>query len=324
MAGSVITSSAALTRLVGSPPDLSRKAHALLADRFPPARVKHKPLSILRQEGRRALEQMFEAEFPAVPRTDRDRTIEEVLGEAVGFGPLEELFRDDTIQEVMVLAAAQVIARKNDAWVPTSVRFRDAAHLRVYLQKVADTGEQMAGLDPPAGACDVRIANGFRVIGVFPPEVLGLPPTAVFRRGDVPQTTAPAFPPRMPGGSTGVSMSAMTRQSPLSAPTPTPPAAKPAFQVFSQPLPVPTSRIVPDAEPADPNDPVVRLKQRVTERIIRKCAAAGVYDLNVISTPELQRIILANVDDLNTVERLGLDEPLMQRLTLEILAGMSR
>jgi hypothetical protein len=49
-----------------------------------------------------------------------------------------------------------------------------------------------------------------------------------------------------------------------------------------------------------------------------------VYDLAAISTPELQRIVLAHVEELNAVERLGFDAPMVQRLTLEILAGMSR
>lgn len=317
MAGSAISPPVTMTRLLGTPQDMMRKSHALLADRFPPAKVRHKPLSILRQEGRRALEILFENEFPTVKKPDRDQMIELVLGEAIGFGPLEELFRDESLGEIMVLAAAQVIARRNDAWVPTSVRFRDPAHLRGYFRRVADTGEQLASTASPVGGFDVRIANGFRVIGLLPPEVLDQSPTALFVRGEMPPppssptrsgtvSNAPRAVP-VPGGSTGVPASAATR----------------AVSQSNQ------AEVTLVPQPAEPRGPAVlnpydRMRQRVTERIVRKCAAAGVYDLRSISTPELQRVILANVTELNADERMGMDEPLMQRMTLEILAGMNR
>lgn len=334
MAGSVIsTNNVTMTRLLGTPQDMIRKSHALLVDRFPSARVRHKPLSILRQEGRRALENLFETEFPTVKKPERDQLIEGVLGEAAGFGPLEELFRDESLSEVMVLAATQVIARRGDAWVPTSVRFRNAAHLRGYFRRLADTGEQITTTTPAMGGFDVRMSNGFRVIGILPPEVLDLSPTAVFVRGEAPPLPPPpTTPPRsgiisnpsrvVPpmGGSTGVPMAAATR---------VPVDAKPVSQmsVFSGALPSPPSRVVanpPERMPEPQADPYLRVRQRVTERIVRKCEAAGVYDLRVISTPELQRVILAHVEDLNADERLGMDEPVLQRLTLEILAGMNR
>lgn len=315
MSGSAITQSVSLTRLLGTPQDMIRKAHAVLADRFAPAKVRHKPLSILRQEARRALEGLFDADFPVVKKPERDRMIEDVLGEAAGFGPLEELFRDEMNKEVMVLAANQVIARRADAWTPTSVRFRDPAHLRGYLQRLADTAEAVGG--PAAvGGFDVRLANGFRVIGVLPPTVLDQPPLAVFVRGEPGTGTMPALPrsgmianpPRAvpDAGSTGVPAAAAVR-----VPIAAPPSGRSAPKL-------------PPLEPAPTADPYRAVRQRVAERIVRKCAAAGVYDLGVITTPELQRIILAHVEEMNATDRLGLDAPTVQRLTLEILAGMNR
>jgi hypothetical protein len=190
MAGSAITQSVNITRLIGSPQDMARKAHALLADRFAPAKVRHKPLSILRQEARRTLENLFDTEFPIVKKPDRDRMIEDILSEAIGFGPLEELFRDEGNVEIMVLAANQVIARKGEAWLPTSVRFKDATQMRDYLQKLASGGEPVAAGPQPGGAFDVKLANGFRVIGVLPPAVLDQPPLAVFVRGEPPASPA--------------------------------------------------------------------------------------------------------------------------------------
>lgn len=319
-----------VSRVGGSPLDLPRRAHALLAERFPLLRVRHKPLSILRQEGRRLLEQFFDAQMPPLPRPERDKLIEEVLGEAAGFGPLEELFRDETVKEVMVLTASQVIARKEAGWVPTSVRFRDPAHYRGYVRRLAETGEPLAGGGPGDAGFDVRIANGFRVVGVLPPDVLDQPPLTVFTRGDMP--APPAGSPNSSGtvsalstsrtsaavGSGTVSFSATARGPGASSSARYEPIPKPA------PLPLP-----PPAPPTEfyapaHLDPKERLRRRVSERIIRKCAAAGVYDLSVIPTGELQKVIFAHVEELNTSDRLNLSAQEMQIVTLEIFTGMRR
>ena len=92
--------------------ELRKKAHARLVERVDPVRNKHKPISILRQESRRTLEQFLEAEYPYVVKDDRGKLVDEVLGEAVGLGPLEELFRDETVFEILVLAPNQIIARR--------------------------------------------------------------------------------------------------------------------------------------------------------------------------------------------------------------------
>jgi hypothetical protein len=344
MAGSVITQTVLLSRLVGSPQDMARKAQALLADRFAPAKVKHKPLSILRQEARRALESLFDNDFPTVKKATRDQMIEDILGEAIGFGPLEELFREEANKEVMVLAANQVIAKKGETWLPTSVRFRDGNHLRSYLQKLAETAEPVSPTPAATGAFDVRLPNGFRAIGILPPSVMEQPPIAVFVRGEPqpPRTDAPLarsgpimnMPRPLPsdGGSSTVPVSATGRLPtpptgglPISPPVG--PPLHPEFKVFSGPL-SPSREVQTLPGSITPGtitpDPYARIRQRVTERIVRKCAAAGVYDMSVIPGPELQRIILAHIDELNGVEKLGMDESLRQRLTLEILASMNR
>ncbi len=332
-----------LTRAGGSPLDLPRRAHALLAEKFPAPRVRHKPLSILRQEGRRALEQFLDAQSPPLPKPDRDRLIEEVLGEAAGFGPLEELFRDEGVKEVMLLAAAQVIVKKEGGWVPTSVRFRDPAHLRGYVRRLAETGEPLVGGGATAdGAFDVRLASGFRVVGILPPDVLDQPPLAVFVRGQPAPLPAVVVTPGPVGGGSGGSFPSLPPAGSGVVTVPLnrlPVLPKPGSVVadLTRPTPAggksepPRPALPPVAEPAVSEfylptnmDPRERLRRRVSERIIRKCAAAGVYDLSDIPAAELQRVILAHVDELNGEETRRLTDQEVQILALEIFAGMRR
>ncbi len=365
MASAVLNhSSLGATRFVGSPLDLPKRMHALLAERFPPLRVRHKPLSILRQEARRALEQFLDSQTPPMAKPERDKLIDDVLGEAAGFGPLEELFRDEAVKEIMLLTAAQVIAKKETGWVPTSVRFRDPAHLRGYVRRLAETGEPfVSGGTSGDGAFDVRLANGFRVIGVLPPDVLALPPLAVLCRG-LPHTSdqpVPTFPSATMSG--WVPGSALVR-----TPAPRPVPADPFPEVGSGVTTVPMHRIpvvsksgstgvpagditrvpgasglYPKSEPPRPAplpmpeaapvsefyipasvDPKERVRRKVSERIIRKCAAAGVYDLSAIPPAELQRVILAHVEELNAEQRQQLTDHEVQIVALEIFTGMRR
>ena len=71
-------------------------------------------------------------------------------------------------------------------------------------------------------------------------------------------------------------------------------------------------------------DPFAKVKQRVTERIVTTCAAAGMYDLSQITNSELQRVVQAHVMEVLTNERLHVEEHVQQRLVVQILAAMNR
>ncbi len=300
-----------------SPVEMLRRAHTRLAERFDPTKTRHKPLSILRQEARRLLDQYFEAEWQTLAKPDRDKLIEDILSEAPGFGPLEELFRDDATKEIMVIAATQVIAKKGEGWLPTSVRFRDAGQLRSYLTRLSETGEALVPT-PAVGGFDVRLANGFRVLALLPPEVLDQSPLGLFVRGE---------PLPMPPEASSVMMSTL-RRNPPSGTMKSPLLVSPAPSANGT-VAVPSARTsgvvpAPPARPSEVADPLLRLQQRVTERIIAKCAAAGVYDLSVIPSGELQRVIHAHVLEISMQDRVPIDDVTKDRMGLEILAKMNR
>jgi pilus assembly protein CpaF len=293
-----------------TPDDLRKKAHVRLGERIDFSRSRHKPISLLRQEARRVLDLFFDLEVPAWPKADRDRLAEEVLGESLALGPLEELFREEATAEVMVLAHNQVIARRGEVWMPTSVHFRDPDHYRRTLARMADQGEPAASAPHPVAAIDVRLANGFRVVAVLPPAVLDQQPVAVFVRG-IPGASAPG-----------------NRPTPTSAILTPPPR-----RTVSDP-PTPPAVVVPDAARGSGGisatkskgmiDPLARVRQRITERLIQQLASAGVFDLRRIPPAELHRVVAVSVDEFFGQERLGLDPTTRDQLTLEILAGINR
>jgi hypothetical protein len=297
-------------RLGLSPVELQRRAHQRLAERIDLAKTRHKPLSILRQEARRIVDQYYEYEQPGLPKPERDKLVEEILGEAYGFGPLEELFRDESAKEIMVLAFNQVIVRKGDAWLPTSVRFRDAGQYRNYLQRLAEVGEAIA----PGLSCamDVKLPNGYRAVGILPPGILEQPPLVAFQRGEVPPAA----------GSTVIIHE--NRPLPVRASGAVANPQRPGFPPKPAGSDPRTSGSTPPPRSAPESDPLGKVKQRVSERIVATCAAAGMYDLGQIPTAELQRVVEAHITEVVTSERLTLDPPALSRLTVEILAAMNR
>lgn len=298
--------------------DLRRKAQARIADRVDPIRNKHKPLSLLRLEARKVAEQYFEVECPALPKAERDRLIEDTLAEAAGVSQIEELFRDPAVREVVVLGPGQVLAHKGEAWVPAGVRFRDDEQLRAVLNRFAESGEGLSGGPPMTGGADVRLPNGFRMMAILPPDATRVCPMVLFTR------PAPAADAPPSGGGSSVLTVSPRREvnAPLSGRIgPRPPGSD------SEVMPTRAVGEIPRSSglsSASLSDPIARLRQKVTERIISQLAAAGVYDLAVFPQPELRKIVAAYVHEMAEWDHVGLDAPAQERITAEILAGMRR
>ena len=313
--GSASVGLASTTRLLQASLDPVRKAQQFLNEKFPPNRVRHKPLSILRQEARRALETFLEVEFPSLAKPDRDRTTATAIDESISMGPLEELYRDEATTEFMVLAHNQIVGRKGNNWLPTSARFRDELAWQAYLKKLQATGEAYVTVSQLSAAFDVRLPNGFRVVGVVPPPGLGLGPTVVFSRG-APVVTASGSTNSFDSESSILSVADLNRS--IAAANG---GGSSVRLGGSGMIRTSASERIPAPVPP-PLSPTDVLKQKVTERIVRKCAAAGVFDLKVIPRGELQKVIFASVDEYTVAENMPMADQTKNILTLEILSGM--
>lgn len=91
---------------------VKRRVLAKLEERLDMSASKRMPQSLLRQSLRQQADQIADQEARGFAKPDRDRMIDEVLAELLGYGPLEELFADPTVREVMVAGPSTVIARR--------------------------------------------------------------------------------------------------------------------------------------------------------------------------------------------------------------------
>src|SRR6266567_1702199 len=82
--------------------ELKRQIHARLVERLDFSRIKDLSSDSMRRDIRKVIEHLCDTENPLLNRIEREKLIEEVLDETLGFGPLEPLLKDPTVSEIMV------------------------------------------------------------------------------------------------------------------------------------------------------------------------------------------------------------------------------
>ncbi|MBA4601281.1 CpaF family protein [Thermoactinomyces mirandus] len=98
---------------------------------------------------------------------ERNRVINRIINESVGYGPLEALLNDDEITEIMVNGPYEVFYEKNGKLHKTDIQFRDEEALRHVIDRiVAPIGRR---IDVSSPMVDARLPDGSRVNAVIPP-----------------------------------------------------------------------------------------------------------------------------------------------------------
>jgi pilus assembly protein CpaF len=122
------------------------------------------------------------AESP-VPLTkeEKARLTDDVLGEAIGLGPLGELVDDPAISDILVNGPHRVYIERFGQLELTDIKFRDNEHLMRLIERiVARVGRH---IDQHAPMVDARLPDGSRVNAIIPPLSLTGPILSIRRFG---------------------------------------------------------------------------------------------------------------------------------------------
>lgn len=324
------------------------KVLAKLEDRMDPSTSKRMPVSLLRQSLRTYAEQIADQEGRGLPKPDRERLVDEVLAELLGYGPLEELFNDPSVREVMVCGPHAVIVRRDmGGWIPCHVRFRDEDHLNAALDRLATHADPIGGATTSVNTFDLKLPNGFRAMAIVPPPALGVAANIAFIRVEAAGTAAA---PAAPAASTAsgssanqprtasASSSGSSTNLPRTAPTPAsgmagiggsgstasgvrPPSDSPATSSRTGSNAITTP---PPRSTESQADALTRHRNRIIERLISKLASLGVYDLHRVEIAEMRKVVAAYVSEYVVAEKIFLSDTDQSRLILEILTAMQR
>lgn len=125
------------------------------------------------------IRRVVEEEDLPLSRQERDRMVQALRAEADGYGPIDQLLRDDSVSEVMVNGALQVYVERNGLLELTPVKFLNDAHVMRVIEKiVSPLGRR---IDESSPMVDARLPDGSRVNAIIPPlAVRG--PTVTIRK----------------------------------------------------------------------------------------------------------------------------------------------
>jgi pilus assembly protein CpaF len=125
----------------------------------------------LRAETDKLIAQIIEELDADIPvDIDRKSLQKQVLDEAIGLGPLEELLADDTVSEVMVNRYDEIYIERSGRLIKHPLTFTgDRAVLGVIERIVAPLGRR---IDESSPMVDARLKDGSRVNAIIPPLAL--------------------------------------------------------------------------------------------------------------------------------------------------------
>jgi pilus assembly protein CpaF len=127
-------------------------------------------LKALREKCRTAVVDILNQEDTnsvAPTRDDLQQLVKEILDEALGFGPLEDLLADDAVTEIMVNASNQIYMEKAGKPQLSKVLFSSNQQLMNTIERIVmPLGRR---IDEKSPYVDARLPDGSRVHAIIPP-----------------------------------------------------------------------------------------------------------------------------------------------------------
>lgn len=138
----------------------------------------------LRGQVRDVADELVRTHGPKLDADGRRELCDEILDEVFGLGPLEPLFADDAVSDILVNHPWEVFVERHGRLEPTDVLFADERHLTRIIQRiVARVGRR---IDESSPMVDARLPDGSRVNAVLPPLALDSPTLSIRRFGSSP------------------------------------------------------------------------------------------------------------------------------------------
>ena len=115
----------------------------------------------------RAVTEQLVLDRTPLTREERRQIVREITDDILGYGPLEQLLRDDSVTEVMVNAYNRIYCERGGRIERTTAAFVDNAHLLRIIDKiVSQVGRRV---DEASPMVDARLPDGSRVNAIIPP-----------------------------------------------------------------------------------------------------------------------------------------------------------
>ncbi len=129
---------------------------------------------------------VIDSDYSHFKAEDKQRIVDELMDEIVGYGPITYLINDNDITEIMVNAFDHVFIEKEGKIELTNVKFKDNGHLLHIIKKMAEgIGKR---IDDSSPLVDARLPDGSRINAIIPPLAIDGPSLTIRKFPDDPMT----------------------------------------------------------------------------------------------------------------------------------------
>ncbi|GIW78180.1 MAG: hypothetical protein KatS3mg104_3243 [Phycisphaerae bacterium] len=112
---------------------------------------------------------------------ERARLVREIIDDALGLGPLEDLLKDPEITDIMVNRRDEIYIEKNGRLILTNKKFLSDQHMRTIIDRIiAPLGRRV---DESIPMVDARLPDGSRFNAIIPPLALNGPALTIRKFG---------------------------------------------------------------------------------------------------------------------------------------------
>ena len=157
--------------------ELKSHLHDVLLDRLNLAVIDKVQPEELRREVATLVSQVLSEEGRPMRAEEFKKLVDELLDEVLGFGPLEPLLADPTINDILVNSHRNVYVERFGVLEKSKVRFRDERHLLRIIDKIVSRiGRRV---DESTPWVDARLEDGSRVNAIIRPCAVDGPSVSI-------------------------------------------------------------------------------------------------------------------------------------------------
>jgi pilus assembly protein CpaF len=143
------------------------RIHQQLVERLDVQNLRTVPQDSVRKEVRSVIKDLYSLEKGLLTSSEQEKLMDEVMDETFGLGPLEAMFKDPTITDILINRFDRVYVERRGRLEPVDVHFRDDNHLRQIIDRiVAQVGRRIDEICPMV---DARLPDGSRINAIIPP-----------------------------------------------------------------------------------------------------------------------------------------------------------
>lgn len=168
---------------------LKRMMHSRIINALDLSKIVSLEPDVFKEEVRKVLQAFVntEPECGLLNLAERNCLIDEVCDEMLGLGPLEPLFVDETITDILVNGPKQIFVERMGKLELTDIVFQDNTHLMNTIERIVSAVGRR--VDESSPMVDARLSDGSRVNAIIPPLAIDAPVLSIRRFGTVPITT---------------------------------------------------------------------------------------------------------------------------------------